>query len=225
MLDDVLQYIAPHHCFGCGKTGNILCSDCKYDIVDEVFSGCIVCAKPSVNGICGACKSTYEAAWCVGGRDGCLEQIINSYKFERLKAAGSLLASLLDETLPVLPPNTRVVPVPTVRSHIRIRGYDHAQILAREFAKRRKLKVTSSVSRTNTVAQRELNRKDRFLQASSAFMCDKKLADVPYLLIDDIVTTNATIRYAANALKNAGAKTVWVAVVARQPIKRKSPHR
>jgi predicted amidophosphoribosyltransferase len=39
-----------------------------------------------------------------------------------------------------------------------------------------------------------------------------------YLLIDDVVTTNATLRYAADALMTAGAKTVWVGVAARQPL-------
>lgn len=56
-------------------------------------------------------------------------------------------------------------------------------------------------------------------QAKGAFTCKASLdTDVPYLLIDDIVTTNSTLRYAAQALKGGGASQVWVAVVAHQPL-------
>lgn len=218
MIDNLLGYIAPHHCFGCGKIGVELCDNCKYDIVDESFSGCIVCARPSLVGICARCKTAYEKAWCIGDREGALEQLIDAYKFERMKHASVELASLLNATLPVLPAETVVVPIPTVQSHIRVRGYDHALLLAREFAKRRRLRMTPIIKRTNAASQRELGRRQRFDEAKRAFRCGKALENVPYLIIDDIVTTNATLRCAAEALRDAGAQTVWAAVIARQPL-------
>lgn len=219
MVDELLQYIAPHHCFGCGKTGTVLCSNCKYDIVDETFSGCIVCAGPSLVGICSTCKTTYEKAWCVGDRSGTLERLIDAYKFERVKRASVELAELLDKIVPVLPPETIVIPVPTVQSHIRVRGYDHALLLARQLARRRKLKILPVIKRVNTASQHELGRKERFKNATQAFKCGGLLRDVPYLLVDDITTSGATLQYTAAALKAAGAKEVWVAVVAKQVIK------
>ncbi len=220
MIDRMLRIVAPHHCYGCHKTGYILCINCKYDIIDERSEACLVCAKPSAAGICNVCKTTYQKAWCVGDRTDALERVINAMKFDRVKAAAAVLASLLDDSLPVLPPNTVVVPVPTVRRHIRQRGYDHTLLIAKEFAKLRQLKVKTVLTRADSNTQRGNNKKQRFEQAQTAFICRQALEDVPYLLIDDVVTTNATVRYGAKALANSGAKDVWVGVVARQELKK-----
>lgn len=219
MLDDLIGYIAPHYCCGCGKTGTLLCHDCKYNIIHESASGCIVCARPSLLGICSKCKTTYDKAWYLGNRQGVLEKLVDVYKFERAIRSSTELASLFDMALPVFPSNTVVVPVPTIASHIRIRGYDHALLLAQHFAKRRKLPLQPLVKRKTNTVQHELNRKQRFKAASRAFECSSASPDVPYLVIDDITTTGATLQYVAEALKQAGAKTVWVAVVARQGYK------
>jgi len=219
MIDSLLGFVALHHCFGCSKTGTVLCTDCKYNIAEDTFSGCLVCARPALFGICNRCKTTYEKAWCVGDRDGILEQLINAYKFERVKRASVELGALLDITLPVLPSETVVVPVPTVQSHIRIRGYDHAWLLSREFAKRRKLHVQSLILRSTTASQRGLNKPERMKEAKRAFYCKGDIdPHVPYLVIDDVVTTNATLRYAASALREAGVGIVWAAAIARQPL-------
>lgn len=221
MINMLLQVIAPHYCYGCGKVGMLLCENCKYDITDDPFAGCIVCARPSDTGICKSCHSSYEKAWCVGERIDILQRIIDAYKFERVKDADRVLASLLDRTLPILPRNTIVVHVPTVQSHIRRRGYDHARSLAKRFAIMRGLEHKSVIERLHSNEQRGLNKKERLNQASQAFRCNEQLdPGAVYLLIDDVVTTNATLRFAAEELKNAGAAKVWVAVLARQPLEK-----
>lgn len=155
----------------------------------------------------------------MGNRSGVLAETIDAYKFRRARAAHRTLASLLDETIDVLPENTTVLAVPTLASHIRQRGYDHSALVARRFAKLRGLKAASPLLRLNTSVQRGASKRLRMEQAQQAFMCRGPLnPDAPYLLIDDIVTTNATLRYAAQSLKDAGARKVWVAVIARQPL-------
>jgi predicted amidophosphoribosyltransferase len=130
-----------------------------------------------------------------------------------------LFGSLLDERVPVLPPNTVVVPVPTVHTHVRRRGYDHSLLIAREFARRRNLVIQTHVSRVTSVQQRGRTKAERFAQAKEVFVCTRALAgDVPFLLVDDVVITNATVRYAASALRYAGAQSVCVAAIARQPM-------
>lgn len=219
MVNKLMQIIAPHYCYGCGKVGVLLCEDCKYDIVDDTYSGCVVCAHPSGAGICSSCKTTYERAWCVGEREGALRNLIDAYKFERVGDAAPVLASLLDHVVPSLPNNTFVVHVPTLPSHIRQRGYDHAENLAVSFAHIRSLSHDSVLTRMNNNHQRGQSKQVRMKQAESMFACSRELDPACiYMLIDDIVTSNASLSYAAAELRRAGAVIVWVAVVARQPL-------
>ncbi|HEU4830966.1 MAG TPA: hypothetical protein VFS65_02210 [Candidatus Saccharimonadales bacterium] len=161
----------------------------------------------------------YERAWIVGSRRGILQRLIGNYKFERMRAAYSVLGDLLLESLPDLPPETVVIPVPTVASHVRERGYDHMLLIATYVAKKRRLGLDRSLKRRTDTKQRQSNAKQRVDYAKRAFEVRGRLDEsVPYLLIDDVVTTGATIKYAAKALRDAGAKHVWVAAIARQTL-------
>lgn len=157
----------------------------------------------------------YQKAWCVGERAETLQLLVDDFKFNNAKAAYKPLAGLLDATLPVLPETTKIIPIPTVSAHIRQRGYDHAWLIARHLAQLRGLKVTTSIlRRVANTTQRGNTRQNRQLQAASAFTCQTSLdPSIPYLVIDDVTTTGATLRYAAQALRAAGATSVWVAVV------------
>ncbi len=223
MIDKALAIVAPHHCYNCQKAGAVLCDSCKYDIVDEANSACIVCGSVNQAGICSSCHTYYEKAWSIGAREGVLLKVIDDYKFERVKAFGADAAELLDSYLPDLPAGTVVVPVPTIASHIRQRGYDHTMLIAKAFAKRRKLSSKTLLGRTTATMQRGASRKERFEQAEAAFtIADSIDPDTPYLIVDDVVTTGATVQFAAKTLHDAGARTIWVAVLARQPLDKPS---
>jgi ComF family protein len=153
----------------------------------------------------------------VGEREGTLQRVIGLYKFGRAKAAHKILGDLLLETLPCLPPDTVVVPVPTVSSHIRERGYDHMLLIAKYVAQSRGLKCEQLLRRRTDTKQRQASAGQRDIQAKYAFeVRDIINASKPYLLIDDVITTGSTIKYASKALHDAGAEHVWVAVIARQ---------
>lgn len=220
MIDSLFSVLAPHPCVSCGKIGAVLCDYCKNDIIDEPYSGCLVCAMPAGDsGVCIGCAASYQKAWCVSERSGAVESLINVYKFEYVKQASAPLARLIDHRLPQLPVNTVIVPIPTISKHIRQRGYDHIELLCKDLARYRKLVLKKLLVRNSNFVQRGANREQRISQAKSAFSCRQKLPEsTPYLLVDDVVTTGATLEAAANALRGAGARTVWVAAVARQTL-------
>ena len=218
MIDKLLSYIAPHHCYSCTNIGSILCDNCKFYILEEPYEQCIQCDLPSQYGVCKSCqqKLPYSSAWVVGAREGVLENIIHDYKFRRNIAAIEAFADLLEKRLPYLPDNTTIIPVPTITRHIRIRGYDHTMILANEIAKKRSLKCINYLNRNHNLVQVGSDAKTRRDQAKTAFFTKKRLDPTrPYLLIDDVTTTGATMKYAAKALRDAGAKEIWVAALAR----------
>ena len=220
MINRLLQMVAPHYCYGCAKVGSLLCDECKYDITEDSLSGCIVCLSPSLSGVCLGCRTSYQRAWCVGERSDVLRDLINGYKFERAEAAYLSLASLLDLHLPQLPADTVLVPVPTIRRHIRQRGYDHVLLLARELGRLRGIPVQPIVTRRNNLVQLGKNRRDRKLQAAESFHAVGPLDQKTYVLIDDVITTGATLSAAAKSLKDVGAEYIWCAVIARQPLEK-----
>ena len=220
MIDKILSYIAPHHCCSCDRIGTILCDNCKYNITSEIKPRCVVCGRPTrLGNLCTSCQVPYEKVWVVGERAGALQRVIGLYKFERAKSAYKVLGDLLLEILPDLPDDTIIVPIPTVSSHIRERGYDHMLLIAKYIAKSRNLKYQTVLDRITTTKQRQSSAKKRALQAKNAFEVVGKIdKNVPYLLIDDVMTTGATIKYASKTLQKAGANHVWVAIIARQTL-------
>lgn len=221
MLDSLLSIVAPHHCYGCGQTGTLLCDNCKYDIISEPYTLCVACGQSlaGVSGTCTTCRLPYSRAWCVAPRLDHLEQLINGFKFANVRSAYRPLAALLDEHLPELPTHVRIVPVPTVASHIRQRGYDHTLLVARQLAKRRKLPVDTLLRRATGTRQRGATARTRTAQAKQAFRCTTSPdPEAIYLLIDDVITTGATVKYAAKTLRDAGTTTIWVASISRQPL-------
>jgi len=214
-----LEIIAPHLCFGCGKMGSVLCPDCKYDITFEGFSKCILCGASNRGRVCDSHNAPFDTVFVVGDRVGPLKSCIDAFKFRNAKSVHATLATLLDETLPFLPKDVTVVPIPTVRSHIRWRGYDQTALTARSFAHLRGNRYEALLERVNSFTQHVSDKAQRRAQSKSAFAVkySSSLAGRRVLLIDDIVTTGSTLLAAAHALRGAGA-TVWVAALAYQPL-------
>ena len=216
-----MEKVAPHLCFGCGKIGTPLCHNCKNNITTEPFVGCILCGKVSPEGLCAQHDVPICKAWVVSERRTVLRRVIDAYKFENVKASANILADLLVDTLPILPRNTMIIPIPTASAHVRQRGYDHLDILARLLSQKLELPVMRLLQRSSAKTQHRLNKVERQQEAKGAFYVRKQLNvpfDTPLLLLDDIITTGSTVSSSAQALTNIGYKTIFVAALAYQPL-------
>lgn len=210
MFDKMLSFIAPHLCFGCANIGTILCDRCIQNIIEN--------RQLALEGHLLENSSSFSP-WIIASRQGELKKLIDAYKFERAIEARQALARLFDAGLPVLPTNTVVVPVPTIAAHIRNRGYDHCALMARDFARRRRIAYAPLLRRRSSSQQRGASRQQRHTQAAAAFVVHGNVTgNIPYIIIDDITTTGSTLQWAAQALMDAGAITVWTAAVAQQPL-------
>lgn len=220
MLETILNIISPHHCFGCGEIGAVLCVNCKYDITSEPYQACIACGLLSDKGVCGRHRLPYSRAWVVTSRHGGVERLLNGMKYHSVRAAAIVAGDLLEACLPELPQGTLIVPVPTISKHIRLRGFDHTLYIAKRVARLKKLKVARPLQRATDTHQVGSSRQERLTNAKQAFLVANgvDINGATCLLVDDIYTSGATLRYAAEALRQAGAAEVWLGVVARQEL-------
>jgi ComF family protein len=124
----------------------------------------------------------------------------------------------MDELLPDISPDTVICHVPTASVRVRLRGYDQSELIAKHLAQKRKMRHSTFLRRYGRSRQVGSGRAERFKHLKKALQVNPRasLSGRHVLLIDDITTTGATLEAAANALKEAGAKTVD-AIVFAQP--------
>tara|TARA_B100000315_G_scaffold193844_1_gene184403 strand:+ start:9094 stop:9489 length:396 start_codon:yes stop_codon:yes gene_type:complete len=128
-----------------------------------------------------------------------------------------LLAALL-EARPIAA--DVIVPVPSHPRRLRSRGFNQAVLIATELGKLVDVPVVSDVLLRTRDARSQLlspNRDDRWLNVLDNFSCGDELSGRRIMLVDDLVTTGATMSACASALKQAGASSVVGLAVARAP--------
>lgn len=225
-LELITSLLAPHLCLVCKKEGSPLCLNCAKNCFKPPKSGCYLCQKQTPGfSVCTDCsvKSPLGHIWAGTQYSGVAKELISLLKFQRVKAAADPTAGYLTLVLPKLPVNTLVVPVPTANKRIRMRGYDQSELIAKKFARKRGLRCQSLLRRAKSTRQVGSGRKQRFAQLQDAFTVRQKVTDRPILLIDDVLTTGATLESAAGCLAKAGASHVDAAIFAFQPLKQRAP--
>ena len=148
--------------------------------------------------------------FCVGWREGALKQLINVYKFQAVRAAGGVLSDLAGIRLGDY--RGFVVPLPTIRRHIRERGFDHTRMIARGLA----LPCVRVLRRARNTVQVGTDAETRKRQAECAYAIKGQISpEQEYLLLDDIWTTGSSMKAAVALMQKAGAKRLAVLVMAR----------
>lgn len=220
MLERIIGLLAPHSCLVCASEGSLLCAWCAPDAIDVVPARCYRCSAVSQDSrVCTNCrkKSPIDHVWVGSVYDGVAKLLIRKLKFERGKAASHAIAALLEESLPHLPAGTVVTYVPTASRRIRLRGYDHAKLIAERFAKLRGLSCSPLLVRHGHSRQVRSSKTARAEQAAKSYSAKRpKITYDTVLLIDDILTTGATIEAASRVLKKAGVKHINAAVFAQK---------
>ncbi len=148
-----------------------------------------------------------------------LREVIHALKFEGVRVlAGPLGELLADYWLPLRIGVDVVVPVPLHSARVRQRGYNQSALLASIFGAHTELPLEPQllVRERATRPQLGLSRSERRLNVRDAFRCPSSdLSAMRVLLIDDVLTTGATLEAAASALRACGAAEVWALTVAR----------
>lgn len=220
MFEHFFKSLAPHYCLGCGQVGGVLCRECKYNITSEPENICIYCGLPSDDGVCKRHSLPYSRVWLVAQRHGVVEKLINDMKYRSNRSAADASADLLADRLPQLPADAVLVPVPTAARHIRQRGYDHALKIVKRLARLKGVSHQKLIKRRNNLTQVGSSRQQRQINAKQSYAVDSAAVDSAktYIVVDDVFTTGATAYHACKTLKAAGARRVYLAIVARQDL-------
>ena len=204
----------PWRCQLCGAPGADgidLCDDCIADLPRNTVC-CARCALPlaSPAALCGACQRRlppWDAAWAPFIYGWPLDRLESRFKFSGDLACGRSLPKLWRDTVLPLDPPELILPVPLHRQRLRERGYNQALELARPLARALSVPLRHEVLRRNrpSTPQTELDARARRRNVSKAFSL-KPTAALPahVVIVDDVMTTGATLAECARALKRAG---------------------
>jgi ComF family protein len=144
-------------------------------------------------------------------------KMVKRYKFAPVKALADALAEAMDEALPDFGREVVIVPVPTIRKHIRERGFGHTEVLCKKIARRRRWQYSPVIRRVKNVVQVGADEKTHRAQVHGAFaVYGQTLPDKTYVVVDDVWTTGSTMTETCRVLREAGARKVYAAVLAKK---------
>lgn len=231
-----LHRLWPTHCLVCRehvhhepvRSGRDLCAAC-IDALPWNRQACPHCAIPLPSpidtpaSVCGDCLQhppPLHVARAACRYDFPLDRLLPRFKFHGDLAAGRLLAQLMHEAFAHADRPDALIAVPLHRARLRQRGYDQALELAKPLARALRLPLLSDhlVRDRDTAPQSRLDAVQRRRNLRHAFAVTTK-SELPahVALIDDVMTTGATLHAAAHALQRAGVLRVDAWVCARVP--------
>lgn len=214
----------PRRCAGCGVFDEELCASCIAKLELSSFS-CLFCGNENNDGrTCGRCKKIFfldGLCSAASYHDPLARTVIAAFKYRNHRALTASLASLMCHK--GLPAGDILMPIPLARTRQGERGYNQAELLARELAKIASIPVLDPPLlykiRGTPQQAKALSRKQRFEQIKNAFALRKGvnalIAGKRIILVDDVATSGATLNEAARVLKEGagdgapGAISVW----------------
>lgn len=220
ILTPLLSLLAPHDCLGCDAEGSLLCEACRSGLRTAIRR-CYRCHNSGTRwATCLECTpvSPLYAVHAAVRYESLAKDLIWKLKFGRAKAAASEIAQLMALSLSRQDLRRVIVThAPTATTRVRQRGYDQAALIARAFAARTGAVYVPLLARQNRSKQIGASRSERARQLRGAFrpVRTRYIKGATILVIDDVVTTGATLEAAAAALMDAGAKRVVAAVFAQ----------
>lgn len=216
-----LDLLYPPVCCGCGASGADLCDRCAQTVEPVPFPICTRCGRPQSASTmqCTDCRRVAHdpLVWTRAAalHHTPLREAIHAFKYENRPELGPLLARYLVAAFAQAPwPGVAidaVVPVPLYAERLAERGYNQAERLATPFGAATGLPVAPDwLARTRfTRPQVGLGPAERQANVAGAFTAVTAVAGRRLLLIDDVLTTGATLRAAAHAARVAGAVAVY----------------
>ncbi len=229
MVYKLQEWLFPPRCLVCGKrgaNGKDICPSCLRQLPENTPS-CSRCAQPlpssqAAGSMCGSCARKEPpfrkiiAPWRYATP---LDELIQALKFRGKLPAGRLLGELLAERIATESRPELLVPIPRHERQLRKHGLNQSSEITRFLSRASGIPWSPWLLTKirETAAQHKLPRRRRLNNLKDCFAFDNQGDYRHIAVIDDIVTTGATAREAALALKKAGVRTVDIWAIARTP--------
>ena len=199
--------------------GEPVCSACRADLAWLPDTRCPRCALPTPHGeVCGAClrrPPAFSATVAVLRYGHPADILIQHLKYGGELALAGWFAGLLAERVHELP--ELILPMPLHSARLRERGFNQAAEIGRAVGKRLGVAVCLDACRRvrDTPSQAGLSLKERRKNIRGAFSCHADLRGRRVALLDDVMTSGASLDELAGTVLRAGAAEAWVWVLAR----------
>lgn len=235
-FESTIDWLLPRRCLMCGLPGGDgnLCPPCEADL-PRMPRACLTCGlalEGENDGVCGPClrkSPIWDGVTAALAYRFPVDVLVSRFKFSRNLACGDALSRLLAEKITgalrepghtVAAPEV-IVPVPLHRARHLSRTFNQSELLARHVGRRCGIPVDCRLLQRvrKTSAQSGLDARSRRKNTRGAFHCKYRRAEgIRHVaLVDDVMTTGATLESCTRELKRAGIGTVSVWVVARAP--------
>lgn len=218
VLHDFIDLVFPNCCPGCDQPlvsgEEHLCTSCELDLPLYAANDNIL------HYFAGRLELTEARAFMKFYHGGIAQNLLHHLKYKGDQELGEYLGRMFIRHLQKESAYKRVdvvVPVPLHKSKLRARGYNQSEVLARGMADKLGVTVdkTSIIRTRKSETQTKKNRADRWLNVSGIFeVTSNKLQGKHVLLIDDVITTGATLEACGETILAAGAVSLSVGALA-----------
>jgi ComF family protein len=219
------RLLLPNACVACERAvesstpDNLLCAVCASRL-ERVGEGCARCGQPlPLVGPCRFCLPwpailgpVRSAVWLTPAA----REIVHHLKYDDYASLATMMARVMQRALP-RPRAGILIPIPLSPRKLRLRGYNQAGLIARALGLAWSLPVDeAALSRTrDTGTQTALTPGARLANVAAAFVAKKVTGGGEAILVDDVLTTGATLQASAGALEAAGWNQVAAVTFAR----------
>ncbi len=231
----VVDGLFPPRCVGCGRRGERWCAACQAQVTRVRGPAlCPRCGYPlaRADARCPSCQDGpaqwgFEDARSWALYEGMMARVLRALKYRRRLALGESVARALVDWARGLPwPRGCMVPVPLAPQRRRARGYNQVDLVARPLAWLLEMPYCPwALRRRDGPSQVGLTWDARWRNVRDAFWASPRVRGRVLWLVDDVMTTGATLHAAARTLKAAGARAVYALTWARVPRRARRPKR
>ena len=218
--------LLPRICVACTRPlterdRGVVCGFCWTKLDTLPYPQCSRCGHPTVRDACRWCellppfvRAARSVCWAPGGSGGA---IIHALKYSGWRAAAEGMAERMGRLAwpsDVVEERTALVPIPLSKARARERGFNQSELIARALSSRWRIPVWSDVvaRARNTETQTKLGADDRLRNVAGAFdvssSVSNRLRGAHLVLVDDVVTTAATLNACSESLMAGGARII-----------------